>query len=96
MRLVLSSSLLAVLVVTVAESAFEQQQFQTFTRYGKRGVAESEGGRQLFFTNSRYGKRAPGPMGTKTIGSLLLFLHSSPHPKIPRSRKAKIFYEKTK
>ncbi|XP_059470258.1 RYamide neuropeptides-like isoform X2 [Neocloeon triangulifer] len=61
MRLVLSSSLLVFLVATVAESAYEQQ-FQTFTRYGKRGMNELEG-KQLFFTNSRYGKRVPGPMG---------------------------------
>ncbi|XP_059470259.1 RYamide neuropeptides-like isoform X3 [Neocloeon triangulifer] len=42
MRLVLSSSLLVFLVATVAESAYEQQ-FQTFTRYGKRGMNELEG-----------------------------------------------------
>ena len=96
MRLVLSSSLLAVLVVTVAESAFEQQQFQTFTRYGKRGVAESEGGRQLFFTNSRYGKRAPGPMGTKTIASLFYCFYI-PAPVLKfHTRENRFFYVKTK
>jgi len=62
MRLTLCWCLLAMLVVTA--SAFEQQ-FQTFTRYGKRAPAELEG-KQLFFTNSRYGKRAPGPMGKYT------------------------------
>jgi hypothetical protein len=62
MRLTVSWCLLAVLVVSVTESVM-QQQFQTFTRYGKRALSEFDGKHQLFFTNSRYGKRAPGPMG---------------------------------